>query len=37
MSARGSSVIVDLEGTIAELAPRLLRYANARLGDTALA
>jgi RNA polymerase sigma-70 factor (ECF subfamily) len=30
-------VIVDLEGTIAELAPRLLRYANARLGDTALA
>ncbi len=37
MSARGSSVIVDLEGTIAELAPRLLRYANARLADPALA
>jgi len=37
MSARGSSVIVDLEGTIAELAPRVLRYANARLADPALA
>jgi RNA polymerase sigma-70 factor (ECF subfamily) len=30
-------VIVDLDGTIAELAPRVLRYANARLGDLALA
>jgi RNA polymerase sigma factor (sigma-70 family) len=30
-------VIVDLEGTIAELAPRVLRYAHARLGDPALA
>jgi RNA polymerase sigma-70 factor (ECF subfamily) len=30
-------VIVDLEGTIAELAPRVLRYAHARLGDKALA
>jgi RNA polymerase sigma-70 factor (ECF subfamily) len=30
-------VIVDLEGTVAELAPRVLRYANARLGDPALA
>ena len=37
MSARGSSVIVDLGGTIAELAPRVLRYATARLGDPALA
>jgi RNA polymerase sigma-70 factor (ECF subfamily) len=37
MSALGSSEIVDLEGTIAELAPRVLRYANARLGDPALA
>ena len=37
MSREGSSVIVDLEGTIAELAPRVLRYANARLGDPALA
>ena len=30
-------MIVDLEGTIAELAPRVLRYANARLADPALA
>jgi RNA polymerase sigma-70 factor (ECF subfamily) len=30
-------VIVDLEETIAELAPRVLRYAHARLGDKALA
>jgi RNA polymerase sigma-70 factor (ECF subfamily) len=30
-------VIVDLEGTIAELAPRVLRYANAKLADPALA
>ena len=37
MSARGSSEIVDLEGTIAELAPRVLRYANARLGDASQA
>ena len=37
MGGQGSSVIVDLEGTIAELAPRVLRYANARLGDKALA
>ena len=37
MSARGSSVIVDLERTIGELAPRVLRYTNARLGDPALA
>ena len=37
MGGQGSSVIVDLEGTIAELAPRVLRYANARLGDSALA
>ena len=37
MAGPGSSVIVDLEGTIADLAPRVLRYANARLGDPALA
>jgi RNA polymerase sigma-70 factor (ECF subfamily) len=37
MGGQGSSVIVDLEGTIAELAPRVLRYATARLGDPALA
>jgi len=37
MGGQGSSEIVDLEGTIAELAPRVLRYANARLGDAALA
>jgi RNA polymerase sigma-70 factor (ECF subfamily) len=37
MSGPGSSVIVDLDGTIAELAPRVLRYANARLGDPSLA
>jgi RNA polymerase sigma-70 factor (ECF subfamily) len=30
-------VIVDLERTIGELAPRVLRYANARLGDPSLA
>ena len=37
MKGPGSSVIVDLERTIAELAPRVLRYAHARLGDPALA
>ena len=37
MSGQGSSVIVDLERTIDELAPRVLRYANARLADPALA
>jgi RNA polymerase sigma-70 factor (ECF subfamily) len=37
MRAQGSLVIVDLEGTIAELAPRVLRYANARLGDASQA
>jgi RNA polymerase sigma-70 factor (ECF subfamily) len=37
MGGPGSSVIVDLEATVAELAPRVLRYANARLGDAALA
>ncbi len=30
-------MIVDLERTIVELAPRVLRYAHARLGDPALA
>ena len=33
MAAQGSSLIVDLDGTIGELAPRVLRYAIARLGD----
>jgi RNA polymerase sigma-70 factor (ECF subfamily) len=37
MGVQGSSVIVDLERTISELAPRVLRYAHARLGDPALA
>ena len=37
MPVQGSSVIVDLEGTIAELAPRVLRYAVARTGDASLA
>jgi RNA polymerase sigma-70 factor (ECF subfamily) len=37
MGGQGSFVIVDLERTIAELAPRVLRYANARLADPALA
>jgi RNA polymerase sigma-70 factor (ECF subfamily) len=37
MGGQGTPVIVDLEGTIAGLAPRVLRYANARLGDPALA
>ena len=30
-------MIVDLEGTIAELAPRVLRYATARVGEASLA
>jgi len=30
-------MIVDLEGTIAELAPRVLRYAAARVRDASLA
>ena len=37
MSGQGSSVIVNLERTVGELAPRVLRYASARLGDPALA
>jgi RNA polymerase sigma factor (sigma-70 family) len=37
MGRQGSSLIVDLERTVAELAPRVLRYANARLGDPSLA
>ena len=37
MGGQGSFVIVDLERTVGELAPRVLRYANARLGDPALA
>lgn len=37
MAGPGSSSIVDLEGRVAELAPRVLRYATARLGDASLA
>jgi RNA polymerase sigma-70 factor, ECF subfamily len=37
VAVQGSSVIVDLDGTIAELAPRVLRYAIARVGDASLA
>ncbi len=37
MADPGSSSIVDLEGKVAELAPRVLRYATARLGDASLA
>lgn len=37
MTAPGSSSIVDLEGKVADLAPRVLRYATARLGDASLA
>jgi RNA polymerase sigma-70 factor (ECF subfamily) len=37
MGGQGSSITVDLDGTIAELAPRVLRYAVARLGDPSLA
>jgi RNA polymerase sigma-70 factor, ECF subfamily len=37
MAGQGSSHSVDLDGTIVELAPRLLRYAVARLGDVSLA
>lgn len=37
MTGRGSPVIVDLDGTLSELAPRVLRYLVARLGDASLA
>jgi len=37
MAGRGSPVIVDLDVTLSELAPRVLRYLMARLGDTSLA
>ncbi|HNV03506.1 MAG TPA: RNA polymerase sigma factor [Vicinamibacterales bacterium] len=37
MASQGSLAIVDLEGTVVALAPRVLRYATARLGDRALA
>ncbi len=37
MTGGGSSVIVDLDGTLSELAPRVLRYLVARLGDASLA
>lgn len=37
MPGRGSSTIVDLDETVGALAPRVLRYAAARLGDRNLA
>jgi RNA polymerase sigma-70 factor (ECF subfamily) len=37
MTGQGSSVIVDLDETLSELAPRVLRYLVARLGDVSLA
>jgi RNA polymerase sigma-70 factor (ECF subfamily) len=37
MASQGSPVIVDLDGTLSELAPRVLRYLVARLGDVGLA
>ena len=37
MTGRGSSLIVDLDGTLSDLAPRVLRYLVARLGDASLA
>jgi DNA-directed RNA polymerase specialized sigma24 family protein len=36
MTGRGSPVIVDLNRTLSELAPRVLRYLVARLGDASL-
>jgi len=37
MTGQGSPLIVDLDGTLSELAPRVLRYLVARLGDVSLA
>lgn len=37
MAAEGTLTIVDLDVKVAELAPRVLRYAAAHLGDTSLA
>jgi RNA polymerase sigma-70 factor, ECF subfamily len=37
MVSQGSPVIVDLDGTLSDLAPRVLRYLVARLGDASLA
>ena len=37
MPGRGSSITVDLDETVGALAPRVLRYAVARLGDRSLA
>jgi RNA polymerase sigma-70 factor (ECF subfamily) len=37
MHGQGSCTTVDLEAVITELAPRVLRYVRARLGDAGLA
>lgn len=37
MHGQGSCTTVDLEAVITELAPRVLRYVTARLGDASLA
>ncbi len=37
MAGQGSPVIVDLDATLSDLAPRVLRYLVARLGDVSLA
>lgn len=37
MPGRGSSITVDLDETVGALAPRVFRYAAARLGDRSLA
>ncbi len=37
MTGQGSPVIVDLDATLDDVAPRVLRYLTARLGDVSLA